>query len=150
MLLGFISLLLTVFQDRIAKICISKDLANQWLPCQENKELTTTAHFQTLFSTFLPNGSGRRLLAEASDPAAYCTAKVIFYWFSVNDQLSSLIHKLPVYHFVHQNHVKIFFVDKKCKELINLKHVLYSLQIRTILLLCSQHLFCIAPLGLEG
>ncbi|XWS21892.1 hypothetical protein CRYUN_Cryun30bG0094800 [Craigia yunnanensis] len=75
MLLGFISLLLTVFQDRIAKICISKDLANQWLPCQENKELTTTAHFQTLFSSFLPNGSGRRLLAEASDPAAYCTAK---------------------------------------------------------------------------
>ncbi|XWS24839.1 hypothetical protein CRYUN_Cryun27aG0019500 [Craigia yunnanensis] len=74
MLLGFISLLLTVFQARIANICISKDLANQWLPCQEKKELTT-AHFQTLFSSFLPNGSGRRLLAEASDPAAYCTAK---------------------------------------------------------------------------
>ncbi|XVE60806.1 hypothetical protein DITRI_Ditri05aG0156600 [Diplodiscus trichospermus] len=74
MLLGFISLLLTVFQSRIAKICISKNLANQWLPCQENKE-QTTAHFQTLFSSFLPNGSGHRHLAEASDPAAYCTAE---------------------------------------------------------------------------
>ncbi|XVE55021.1 hypothetical protein DITRI_Ditri03aG0127600 [Diplodiscus trichospermus] len=74
MLLGFISLLLTVFQDRIAKICISKDLGDQWLPCQEKKEITTANDFQTLFS-FLPHGTGRHLLAEASDPAAYCTAK---------------------------------------------------------------------------
>ncbi|XVF29970.1 hypothetical protein REPUB_Repub16aG0017100 [Reevesia pubescens] len=74
MLLGFISLLLTVFQGWIAKICISKNLANQWLPCQENKEVTI-AHFQTLFSSFLPSHTGRRLLAEASDSAAYCTAK---------------------------------------------------------------------------
>lgn len=81
MLLGFISLLMTVFQERIARICIAKDLANQWLPCQENKESTTTTtteHFQTLFSSFLPNGSGRHLLAEAaSNPSSYCTAKVI-------------------------------------------------------------------------
>ncbi|KAG4210663.1 hypothetical protein ERO13_A02G060600v2 [Gossypium hirsutum] len=74
MLLGFISLLLTVFQDRIAKICISEDLANQWLPCKEKKEVTTE-HFQTLFSSFLPNGNGRRLLAEPADFTAYCTTK---------------------------------------------------------------------------
>ncbi|XP_022718217.1 MLO-like protein 1 isoform X2 [Durio zibethinus] len=73
MLLGFISLLLTVFRDSIAKICISKDLADRGLPCQENKELIT-AHFQTLFSFFFHHGIGRRLLAEDSDTAAYCTA----------------------------------------------------------------------------
>lgn len=78
MLLGFISLLLTVFQDRIAKICIPKDLAYQWLPCQEKKEVTTE-HFQTLFSSFLPNGNGRRLLAEAADSTSYCTAEVPLY-----------------------------------------------------------------------
>lgn len=78
MLLGFISLLLTVFQDRIAKICISEDLANQWLPCKEKKEVTTE-HFQTLFSSFLPNGNGRRLLAEPADFTAYCTTKVPLY-----------------------------------------------------------------------
>ncbi|KAK8572161.1 hypothetical protein V6N13_047775 [Hibiscus sabdariffa] len=76
MLLGFISLLLTVFQERIAKICISNDFADQWLPCREKNEVTKE-HFQTLFSSFLPGGGiGRRLLAEASDPAvASCTAK---------------------------------------------------------------------------
>ncbi|KAK6276818.1 hypothetical protein POUND7_017141 [Theobroma cacao] len=74
MLLGFISLLLTVFQDRIAKICIPKDLANQWLPCQEKKEQTVT-HIQTLFFSFLPHATGRHLLAEASGTASYCTAK---------------------------------------------------------------------------
>ncbi|WRX30782.1 Mlo-related protein - like 10 [Theobroma cacao] len=74
MLLGFISLLLTVFQDRIAKICIPKDLANQWLPCQEKKE-QTVKHIQTLFFSFLPHATGRHLLAEASGTASYCTAK---------------------------------------------------------------------------
>ncbi|OMO53865.1 Mlo-related protein [Corchorus olitorius] len=79
MLLGFISLLLTVFQERIAKICIPEDLANKWLPCQKKKFEKTNEHFQTLFSSFLPyyHGNGRHLLAEASasDPAGFCTAK---------------------------------------------------------------------------
>ncbi|KAF8041711.1 hypothetical protein BT93_A0344 [Corymbia citriodora subsp. variegata] len=42
MLLGFISLLLSVFQTRIGKICISKRLANAWLPCHQR-----TVHFST-------------------------------------------------------------------------------------------------------
>ncbi|XP_027367151.1 MLO-like protein 2 isoform X2 [Abrus precatorius] len=33
MLLGFISLLLTMFQDHIANICISKQVASTWHPC---------------------------------------------------------------------------------------------------------------------
>ncbi|KAE8683390.1 Tetratricopeptide repeat superfamily protein isoform 1 [Hibiscus syriacus] len=79
MLLGFISLLLTVFQESINKICMSSDLADRWLPCRE-KNGVIKEHFQTLFSSFHPGGIGRRLLAEASDPAvAYW---YLFYWES--------------------------------------------------------------------
>ncbi|XAR71515.1 hypothetical protein NMG60_11028825 [Bertholletia excelsa] len=81
MLLGFISLLLTVFQDRINKICIPKHLADKWLPCTKNSdaEESTTAHFTittSLLSPFL-SGSGhhRRLLAETSAAADYCSEK---------------------------------------------------------------------------
>ncbi|KAJ8755467.1 hypothetical protein K2173_019265 [Erythroxylum novogranatense] len=67
MLLGFISLLLTVFQVRINSICISQHLANTWLPCKKESENTdVVAHFQSFFS-FNSGGGGRsnhRLLAE--------------------------------------------------------------------------------------
>ncbi|KAF5466181.1 hypothetical protein F2P56_016131, partial [Juglans regia] len=90
MLLGFISLLLTVFQDRIAKICISEVLANKWLPCKKEKDnddddssssSSSTAHFQTFFKypsfVDLPAGTARRLLAEASASTESC-AKVLY------------------------------------------------------------------------
>ncbi|KAK8585907.1 hypothetical protein V6N13_050877 [Hibiscus sabdariffa] len=92
MLLGFISLLLTVFQQSIAKICISKDLADQWLPCGE-KKVVAEEHFQTLFSSFLPGGTGRRLLSEASDP--YCTAKGKVPLLSI-----TALHHLHIFIFV--------------------------------------------------
>lgn len=78
MLLGFISLLLTVFQGSIIKICIPKHLTNHWLPCkkEESHDAKSTAHFQTnFFPSFLPGGGGRRLLAEASATAGYCEKK---------------------------------------------------------------------------
>nr|XP_011460878.1 PREDICTED: MLO-like protein 1 isoform X2 [Fragaria vesca subsp. vesca] len=64
MLLGFISLLLTVFQDSIEKFCISKKLASHWLPCKEEepKSKSTTGHFQTS-SFFTSNHYSRHLLA---------------------------------------------------------------------------------------
>ncbi|KAK8623948.1 hypothetical protein V6N13_065308 [Hibiscus sabdariffa] len=92
MLLGFISLLLTVFQQSIAKICISKDLAEQWLPCEE-KNVVSEEHFQTLFSSFIPGGTGHRLLAEASDP--YCTAKGKVPLLSI-----TALHHLHIFIFV--------------------------------------------------
>ncbi|KAL4556380.1 hypothetical protein LXL04_039031 [Taraxacum kok-saghyz] len=53
MLLGFISLLLTVSQRFISKICIPSHLANYMLPCKrEEKAASTIQHF------------GRHLLAE--------------------------------------------------------------------------------------
>uniref|UniRef100_A0A6M2F4H8 MLO-like protein n=1 Tax=Populus davidiana TaxID=266767 RepID=A0A6M2F4H8_9ROSI len=69
MLLGFISLLLTVFQSRINTICISEDLSKKMLPCKKETK-GTTAHFQAFFS-FFPGGTSRRLLAEDS-PANSC------------------------------------------------------------------------------
>uniref|UniRef100_A0A6N2KDR8 MLO-like protein n=1 Tax=Salix viminalis TaxID=40686 RepID=A0A6N2KDR8_SALVM len=76
MLLGFISLLLTVLQGRINKICISKALSKKMLPCKdETKETTTTAHFQTFFS-FVPGGISRRLLAEDSSANSCPEGKV--------------------------------------------------------------------------
>lgn len=75
MLLGFISLLLTVFQDRINKICMAKHLADEWLPCKKKEDTgpssessSTAAHFQIT--------AARHLLAEASDAADFCTQKV--------------------------------------------------------------------------
>ncbi|XP_043706194.1 MLO-like protein 1 isoform X2 [Telopea speciosissima] len=77
MLLGFISLLLTVFQVRIAKICMPPSWANHMLPCEkESTDSTsgeTTSHYQSSFSSFVL-GSGRRLLASSTD-AGYCQKK---------------------------------------------------------------------------
>lgn len=82
MLLGFISLLLTVFQERINKICISEELATKFMPCKkpsDDKDEGTTAHFQTFFSAgVLPATVGRRLLSEDSSAPTYCSIKVKF------------------------------------------------------------------------
>ncbi|KAF5742804.1 putative Protein MLO [Tripterygium wilfordii] len=75
MLLGFISLLLTVLQGAINRICMSKDWADKWLPCEkhEAKQTTTAAHFQTTFSSGIRH---RHLLAEdAASINGYCAAK---------------------------------------------------------------------------
>ncbi|KAK9162685.1 hypothetical protein Syun_003587 [Stephania yunnanensis] len=78
MLLGFISLLLTVFQGRIAKICISEGWTNHLLPCKIEKRKggrggAASEHLQVGFFRSLVYGTGRRLLAE-SDPD-YCPKK---------------------------------------------------------------------------
>ncbi|CAK7325027.1 unnamed protein product [Dovyalis caffra] len=77
MLLGFISLLLTVFQGRINTICISEELSKKMLPCKKEGEGSkeTTAHFQTFFS-FFPGGASSRLLAEASSANSCSKGKV--------------------------------------------------------------------------
>lgn len=38
MLLGFISLMLTVSEEPIAKICIQKELSDTFLPCGSNDD----------------------------------------------------------------------------------------------------------------
>ncbi|TXG72956.1 hypothetical protein EZV62_001535 [Acer yangbiense] len=89
MLLGFISLLLTVFQNSIAKFCISEDLASKWLPCKRDKSpnTITTTHFD-------------RLLAESSASADYCTAngKVPLLSLTALHHLHIFIFVLAVVH----------------------------------------------------
>lgn len=81
MLLGFISLLLTVFQNSISKFCVSPDVLRHMLPCKlaENEEnlhssnsKSSSSHHQSYFSTFV-SGKGRRLLATAG--SNYCSTK---------------------------------------------------------------------------
>lgn len=88
MLLGFISLLLTVSQNRITKICVPVGWTHHMLPCSladkesssEEGSKTPTSHFQTFFSF---SGTAKRLLAEENNEPAteaksgYCTAKVL-------------------------------------------------------------------------
>ncbi|GAU49981.1 hypothetical protein TSUD_287460 [Trifolium subterraneum] len=73
MLMGFISLLLTVFQDPISKICISKEIGDSWHPCSHSK---TTSDHETndrkLMEYFDP--IPRRILATKGEDK--CDAKM--------------------------------------------------------------------------
>jgi mlo protein len=66
MLLGFISLLLTVFQGATQKICVRESLMNHLLPCPRTTA-KTSAHFV----------GTRRLLAGGGGVSSdYCLSKV--------------------------------------------------------------------------
>lgn len=71
MLLGFISLLLTVFQRSISRICIPSHVATHMLPCKrETAEHSTPAHYflnQTI-------NNGRRLMSSDST-SDHCQVK---------------------------------------------------------------------------
>ncbi|KAJ0035935.1 hypothetical protein Pint_26488 [Pistacia integerrima] len=75
MLLGFVSLLLTVCQNLIAEICISKTLAKTWLPCRNHLKRTPHLmkyHLDSLFSSYVArHGVGRHLLSSSSS-GNYC------------------------------------------------------------------------------
>ncbi|KAK3038424.1 hypothetical protein RJ639_030590 [Escallonia herrerae] len=77
MLLGFISLLLTVGQEPISEICVSKAIGNTWLPCNKKQEASITKEDEEeddgngrrrLLSFLGSNSAGghRRVLAAAS------------------------------------------------------------------------------------
>nr|XP_043622035.1 MLO-like protein 13 isoform X2 [Erigeron canadensis] len=67
MLLGFISLLLTVSQRTISKICIPAHLANYMLPCKREETTTSTTEHLVL-------NIGRHLLSEDIG-AQHCASK---------------------------------------------------------------------------
>lgn len=71
MVLGFISLLLTVAQTRVAKICISESLANTMLPCKNHQNETedSSENHRKLVSGALfsdQEGLHKRILSSAS------------------------------------------------------------------------------------
>ncbi|MCD9641186.1 MLO-like protein 1 [Datura stramonium] len=83
MLLGFISLLLTVLQGRIVKICVPEDVVRHLLPCSlsgaPSHASPESAHH-------------RRLLAEEAAAGGYCSAK----------------HKVPLLSLEALHHLHIF------------------------------------------
>ncbi|KAJ8425392.1 hypothetical protein Cgig2_015675 [Carnegiea gigantea] len=79
MIMGFISLLLTVFQSRIGRICVSEDLANKWLPCEKKKQDqngNSVSHAITIPQQF--HATRRHLLSGEGDPT-YCQKQLAFF-----------------------------------------------------------------------
>ncbi|XP_051136200.1 MLO-like protein 13 [Andrographis paniculata] len=84
MLLGFISLLLTVFQGLISSFCIPENMVNIMLPCKlENPEHSTPKH-------------QRRLLAEAADSNKCASGYTQFLSLEALHQLHIFIFVLAV------------------------------------------------------
>lgn len=75
MLLGFISLLLTVFQSRIVKICVPANTMEHLLPCSLSAQSSSSGGEQSHAAPEV-SGQHRRLLAEEV-AGGYCAAKVI-------------------------------------------------------------------------
>ncbi|XP_041000107.1 MLO-like protein 1 isoform X1 [Juglans microcarpa x Juglans regia] len=103
MILGFISLLLTVFQNTISKICVPEDLTRHMLPCkleeggqEESITNATTAHFGSFFVSTI-SGKARRLLSEevSSSKTSYCSRKKKVPLLSVE-----ALHHLHIFIFV--------------------------------------------------
>lgn len=75
MLLGFISLLLTVFQNVITKICVNEGVIRHLLPCKLPSSESESEGEPSSNSTEITSHIGR-LLAEGSQVNGYCAAKV--------------------------------------------------------------------------
>ncbi|KAG8071095.1 hypothetical protein GUJ93_ZPchr0006g40701 [Zizania palustris] len=94
MLLGFISLLLNVFQGATQRICVKESLMRHLQPCEMPKELKdvsfkATAHFTGVL------GGARRLLAGGAAKSDYCEKKNLVPILSVE-----AIHQLHIFIFV--------------------------------------------------
>ncbi|KAL2341481.1 hypothetical protein Fmac_009421 [Flemingia macrophylla] len=72
MLLGFISLLLTVFQGLISHICISPSLATQMLPCKRPRESTEASEHNQIYYDAIIN---RRRLFSTDTGLEHCRQK---------------------------------------------------------------------------
>lgn len=68
--MGFISLLLTVTQRVISKICIPGDYVSIMLPCKDHAEKPS-------IETPVPAHSRRLLESESAGSSGHCAAKVV-------------------------------------------------------------------------
>ncbi|XP_077245651.1 MLO-like protein 12 [Tasmannia lanceolata] len=93
MLLGFISLLLTVLQSPISKICIPMSVGNTWHPCKR-KDDNSTAAASTV---------GRRILAGGGGGEDVCgkNGKVPLISSEGINQLHIFIFVLAVFHIIY-------------------------------------------------
>ncbi|KAL5569290.1 hypothetical protein UlMin_025865 [Ulmus minor] len=106
MLLGFISLLLTVGQDHISNICIPKSIAATWHPCQDkksgdsDKDSDKKGRKLLEFSEYYGFGS-RRSLATKGDDKCSENGKVAFVSAYGIHQLHIFIFVLAVFHVLY-------------------------------------------------
>ncbi|KMZ62689.1 MLO-like protein 1 [Zostera marina] len=90
MLLGFISLLLAVFQGAFQNICVPKEIYNHMLPCKREKHWKNTSHYQvSLFE------SVRRSLAGDASTSIYCHKKGKMQFLSIK-----ALHDLHIFIFI--------------------------------------------------
>ena len=100
MLLGFISLLLTVGQSLITNVCIPEDVAATWHPCSPQKEeelskqddvLNSDTNRRKLLAVSPVNATFRRVLAGGGGTDK-CAAKVwkIEYLKSIKNKKKKL------------------------------------------------------------
>ncbi|XP_058219242.1 MLO-like protein 6 isoform X2 [Rhododendron vialii] len=111
MLLGFISLLLTVGQGPISTICISKSVGSTWHPCSKEHEAKLTKTYtetddkegegrRKLLSAAV-EGSFRRVLAAGSTDKCAEQGKVPFVSSDGIHQLHIFIFVLAVFHVLY-------------------------------------------------
>ncbi|KAG8054436.1 hypothetical protein GUJ93_ZPchr0001g30994 [Zizania palustris] len=104
MLLGFISLLLTVFQGMLRKTCIPSKWTNHLLPCRKMEDQaeqrgTSEAHF---VAAGVLGHFGRRLLLEGGQGADHCQnkGKVPLLSLEALHQLHIFIFVLAITHVI--------------------------------------------------
>ncbi|CAM0945631.1 unnamed protein product [Alopecurus aequalis] len=103
MVLGFISLLLTVFQGAMGRLCVRRSVMRHLLPCKPPPlgDAAETVHFRdAVFNGVL--GGARRLLAGGDVSDDYCVkkGKVPVLSAEATHQLHIFIFVLAVTHFV--------------------------------------------------
>ncbi|XP_042386564.1 MLO-like protein 7 [Zingiber officinale] len=93
-MLGFISLLLTFSQDQIAKICVSKVVADSMLPCRPDAE-STGRNKRRLLALVLTESHLKRRILATGDSVVECPPE--------KEQLITATG-------LHQLHILIFFL----------------------------------------
>ncbi|KAL3616427.1 MLO-like protein 6 [Castilleja foliolosa] len=108
MLLGFISLLLTVGQGPISDICISPEVAATWHPCGKKQEIPIFQQEASKYPSeeghrrrLLDDGSARRILAGYGTDTCAEKGKVAFVSSSGIHQLHIFIFVLAIFHVLY-------------------------------------------------
>ncbi|KAL6199973.1 hypothetical protein ACLB2K_029755 [Fragaria x ananassa] len=110
MLLGFISLLLTVGQGPISNICISEKVGNTWHPCSKKQEKkieeeeeveSPSRRLLAAFESGYGGGSVRRVLAAAGTDKCAAKGKVPFISADGIHQLHIFIFVLAIFHVLY-------------------------------------------------
>ncbi|KAF7805561.1 MLO-like protein 6 [Senna tora] len=99
MLLGFISLLLTVTQALISRICVSEEVADTWHPCSKQQEEAEDSEESNGRRRLLVNP--RRVLASGGTDKCAAQGKVAFVSSDGIHQLHIFIFVLAVFHVLY-------------------------------------------------